>query len=336
MKMEQFSQNATSSYYNVNETHEPNAAMYWTVFIILTLGVAASALYLFVVFIHKEINFTSRKGDSKAVMLAKIMRVVKIFMTLLIFLESVTSAGFRVFSYKGIPGYCYIGEISKGALANVGSLTIYLIFWLRQRMLYNNSVLRDLTNVFTRTLSAAALSLIVIWHVGIGIVFSMIDPIYEIVNYDCKLVDSDKVMTMVWIALFITIILLQSILLFLFAHPLYNHRKESKWMDNDTKNTNDMLHVLQRAFASALAFVISGALIIFISGFVKHDWVGPILYSTGQFIDLVVVTLSFTDWKQTVMPCCTEPINQFSTRNTTRTFALSMRVMPNSTSSPQK
>nr|XP_039267172.1 uncharacterized protein LOC120342416 [Styela clava] len=329
--MEQHYENATSQTYNwtssnsTTETPE-QSFVYWMINLIVTFVVAATAMYIFTALIYKEIS-TSGKEDSQTMTSARLMRIVKITMAFLVFTESVTYASFRILSFYGNPDYCYIEEIARGIVANIGSFNIYVLFWLRQRILYKNPVLKDLTNVLTRTLSTVAIALIVIWHIALGVIFSRVPFIHEIVNYKCKLIVSGTITGLVWIALFATVALLQSILLFLFLHPLYKHRIKSKWMNN--KNVTDLLPVMQRAFAGTLAFVVSGAVINMTGGFIKHDWIGPILNSIGQFLDVVIVTLSFADWKQTILFRSEEKARESATTMKT-TVRISLNVEPKS------
>nr|XP_039261717.1 uncharacterized protein LOC120337881 [Styela clava] len=307
--MEKQYENSTRLIYNmVNSSFESpeeqrHVVIYWIIHIILVSGVATITAYILLVLILKEIKGGQSSGNTHGTgSLAKLSRIAKIIVTLMTFIESAISLGQEMTTkFYDTPDHCYIIEASKGIVANFVSFGIYFSFWLRQRVLYSNPVLTNLTNAFTRVASKTSIFLIALFHIGIAVSFAMTHKTYKFVNYKCTVMEQTSSTGIPWIAIFVVVLLLQTSLLLLFSYPLYKHRIEVKFMNN--ANTINILPVLQRALFATLGFVFFSGTLFIVSGMIADGLLAAILRAIGSFTDFTFMIISFPDWRNTVMPC---------------------------------
>ncbi|XP_039268335.2 uncharacterized protein LOC120343265 [Styela clava] len=203
-----------------------------------------------------------------------------------------------------VPSLCPVMRRIRGTAGSFVFLFSYLTLWFRQRSIYNDPAMRHLTTKTTRTLSIVVVFLLTLSPLTTFLIYVSAYT-FAVVDSGCAIVSSTVNPQAMWIVIGSTSLLMQFMLLWLFVIPLYKH-KSNLTQGGNLGNRLKIKSITRRAFITGLACSITDTLsVAMAASSVLRDGVTlPLSMYITLLVNLLMVLLSFPDWKKKMLPCC--------------------------------
>lgn len=198
---------------------------------------------------------------------------------------------------------CFVLRKLTDVLFAVAITLIYFALWLRQRVFYHSPLSASLNNKFTRILSAFAILIMIVGSVG-GIVLYLATQEYSSSENGCIL-NNTSVPAVLPGAYYVTaVVLLQLILLFLFAYPILRlnspfDKTMSLTLSKVTYNVLKRIAIIAVVDLTLDVVVIVTIQILYNSLSSTYQF---ILYDVILIKSCVCIICSFRDWRLRFCP----------------------------------
>ncbi|XP_076813931.1 uncharacterized protein LOC143460344 [Clavelina lepadiformis] len=191
---------------------------------------------------------------------------------------------------------------SKGVLLCVSFSSLYLVLWIRQRMLYRTPTMLHLSNKIIQFFSSSVVALVVMSGVFTLLLY-MFTRGYQSTVSGCDLQWSSIWIGLPSLLLAIFTLLFQVMLLGLLIYPLYKHRVAMKSVVSNCLNKE--IEVIKRVtlatFVAAVTDGIVGLINLGIFGLLSG--IGyQLIYDVDILVNLLAVICSFADWRTRMAP----------------------------------
>lgn len=193
-------------------------------------------------------------------------------------------------------------------------LASYFVFWLKQRMFYQNSRLKHLSSGLTRALSWLMLVFMMLCFI-VSISCFLFGITYEGTPLGCKVVVVNIMGERRWILLIVSTVIYQTSCLILFIYPLarhhrnFNNKKASRSSMSGKNNSNpgygrnSVIKLVKRAAITTIICIGTDLLCAVITPFLgKVGSADVLLYDVDIVTNSLCLIFSFPDWKMKLMP----------------------------------
>ncbi|XP_039261549.2 uncharacterized protein LOC120337731 isoform X2 [Styela clava] len=287
-----------------NVTH-PHVASHknWLRHIFLTDVTLAIVLYITVrlsMDVHQARKSTVKELSGKRY--RYLMKVTTLLLSISVALHLADGIFEEVIVDYYLPDMCGFSKCVKAITGSLAFMFSYLVMWLRQRSIYSDAAIRHLTTPIFRALSFVVVFLLVASPVTNTIIY-IASFSFEVVATGCAIVGSSINPETPWIIIGVTSAVMQIILLGLFLQPLLRHQFNMNGMPAGNFNLKPLI---MRAFITALICTITdtGTAILAASSVFNDGVTIGVAMQISTLLNLLMVILSFPDWKKTVFPRC--------------------------------
>lgn len=196
-----------------------------------------------------------------------------------------------------LPELCQISKLVKVNTMCVGFLSTYAVLWVRQKMIYQESTVRDLRDENTRMVSAVIPILLIGASVGNCVSYVLVTE-YGVIDFRCGVVKLLVPSRQPWIISFVTLSLMQVMLLWLFHQPLRKNELSKDDMLGELKP------VLQRGFYATLGCSISDSIgsYLAVTSEIENAVKLSVFINVSVFTNVMMVVVSYINWKETLFP----------------------------------
>nr|XP_039252711.1 uncharacterized protein LOC120329969 [Styela clava] len=193
------------------------------------------------------------------------------------------------------PEYCQIYMIVKIILSGCLLFTCYFTVWLRHRIIYSIPAIKHLTNSITRIVSILVIVLVAATRIG-NVLVILLNFEYKDTETGCQMVESKIPIQVPFLIFNASSVVTQVMILGLFIYPLRRHQRG---IGGDADN---LTPVLKRAFYTTLVCCLSDTAAAFVV-IVAGNFATNASMHTTFFINLLMILVSFPEWKTTIFPC---------------------------------
>lgn len=302
-----------------NSRLDPSQAFYdrmHLIFAVLSAPLSVIALYLFTTQIvfsclkenqprnyeHQMSRSGSRrsfKTNQNGARFSRILNVMTSCGALGAFLEA--AVDFRYTFGRDNDLGCQLSLKFKVGCHSIVLLSVYLVFWLRQRILYQHRGMKHLSTKFTRFMSLAMLAVIVCGLALSSVIF-IISGRYRGSTNGCAQ-HTGSMLEIRWIIVMGCTAIFHICLLILFIHPLIKHSYRVKKTSIST-NDNSLIPLVQRATVAAVLCVLSDITAALFVMLFKEDIIIASVFVCDAFtvFNVFCMIFSFGDWKTRLRP----------------------------------
>lgn len=289
----------------------------WLMSVIYSSIILSLSLYMTIMLFIELCKFKrkNRLENTIAVKYGLYMRITSVILGVTVMMNCPLIENILVEIF--FPSLCGIVRRFRGTGGSFTLMFSYGVMWFRQRSIYSDRAMKHLTTPITRTLSTLVGILVIILPTAIWLIY-IISLKFKVIHFGCAIVYSYIPPRIMWIGIGLSSMLLQSIMLGLFLLPLHKHRSNMLNLTNSPSVGKHLLPIIRRAFITALVCAISDTTSSFMSSsaVLKNGMVIPITMLTSSFINLLMVVMSFPEWKRTMFPYCVNAIRKMGEANT--------------------
>lgn len=184
----------------------------------------------------------------------------------------------------------------------VSIMAVHFTLWLRQRIFYKDVRLKHLSTRLVRTIS---------WTMGVVLIITgtliivsfLIGVRYTGSPSGCVVTRINIFADLRWIFVGVGTLFFQICFLGLFIYPLVRHHRNTKLLTGDIAGNNPIMELIRRVtFLTSIA-VISGVLIVVIAAMLPDvESIDLLLYDIDNVVNIVCLLLSFSNWRERMMP----------------------------------
>lgn len=215
------------------------------------------------------------------------------------FLES--AVDFRYTFGKDNDFGCQLSLKFKVSCHVIALLSVYLVFWLRQRILYQHQGMKHLSTKFLRFISWA-MSAVIVCGVAISTVTFIYGGRYRGSPDGCVLLIG-PLLEIRWIISMVCTATFHICLLILFIHPLMKHSSRVK-RNSICKSENMLIPLVQRATVASVLCVLSDTTSALFVMLYKENIIIVSAYvcDVSTVFNVFCMIFSFPDWKTRLTP----------------------------------
>lgn len=195
---------------------------------------------------------------------------------------------------------CSVLKILRTILSIVCYCSTFVFLWHRQRVLYSQPLLENLSNKFTRFLSITSVILILVTTGLVAFTFLTTASYKWSVN-GCLFEDMDDISPYKWYIVLGCSTIYIFLLLALYLIPLVNHKKCIASSNISAARTNK---VIRHAVCLALLAIVSNCATNFAVTFFRDgvDELCNFLYDVNSTICVIACLMCLSDWRERMFP----------------------------------